>query len=135
MKRQRTKKSLDKKIVVEIDENSNEDPTSLEVTYSWHKGDPGKYTGPYEYCYPGEPDDVEIMDIWENVYIESTNDGKVNRRRVAWKQRKDLLKKVEDDIKLYELIVENINVDVEDTLESYECDDADNWYDSMRDGD
>lgn len=44
-------------------------PTDLNFTlpvtalYLYHPGDPGKYSGPPETCYPSEPAEVELVDV------------------------------------------------------------------------
>ena len=36
---------------------------AIEVEYAYHKGDPGRYSGPPEKCYPSEPAYVEIISV------------------------------------------------------------------------
>lgn len=38
----------------------------VEVEYAYHKGDPGRYSGPPENCYPSEPAYVEIIAVMHN---------------------------------------------------------------------
>ena len=38
-------------------------PRTCEVLFKYYKGDPGKYYGPPEDCYPSEPDEFDVVSI------------------------------------------------------------------------
>lgn len=54
-----------KKLNVTVDITISNEDYRCECEVSYYPGDPGRYSGPPEHCYPAEPDEVEILsEVW-----------------------------------------------------------------------